>query len=61
MFTVKENAEPPFEKEPVPKGLVRVITLLLTEQAVGLRVVPLLRLQEEESVNVMEEGKVTTN
>jgi len=59
-LNVKVKAEPPLEKEPVPKGLVRVRTFEETEQVAGLRVVPLNKEQEESSTRVMELGKVIT-
>jgi hypothetical protein len=58
---VNEKEAPPFENDPVPKGLVKVRTLEETEQPVGLRVVPTSNVQAASSTNVMEEGKVITN
>jgi hypothetical protein len=60
---VKVKAEPPLEKEPVPKGLVRVSTLLDTVHAAEVLITPDTedKVQDEAAASVIPEGKVISS
>ena len=61
-LNTKEKAASPLVKELEPNGLVRVRTLLLTTQEVGLKVANDLdeSVQADVATIVMDEGKVIT-